>query len=133
MLCCFFFSRSCFIQTENNISNDKKQNKYMSISDTSSPAVKHVSALLLWMSKHRGSATAFLQIYHYIFRPFSFDSTKQLKEEEERKEYGGSGTGADEHFVGLFRARFQLAVHLADRKKMKCSSGLQLSSICNRS
>lgn len=77
--------------------------------------------------------TAFLQIDHYIFRPFSFDSTKQLKEEEERKEYRGSGTGADEHFVGLFRARFQLAVHLADRKKMKCSSGLQLSSICNRS
>lgn len=28
----FFFSRSCFIQTENNISYDNKQNKYTSIS-----------------------------------------------------------------------------------------------------
>lgn len=44
-MCCF--SRSCFIQTENNISYDNKQNKYMTISDTPSHAVSHVSPCAL--------------------------------------------------------------------------------------
>lgn len=45
MLCCF--SRSCFIQTENNISYDNKQNKYMTISNAPSQAVSHVSPCAL--------------------------------------------------------------------------------------
>lgn len=53
-MCCF--SRSCFIQTENNISYDNKQNKYMTISNTWSHAVRHVSPCALnvkaWALSH---------------------------------------------------------------------------------
>lgn len=85
-MCCF--SRSCFIQTENNISYDNKQNKYMTMSNTPSYAVSHVSPCALNV-KARNAETVFFWILLY-FRPFSFDSTKQLKEEEEEHRGGGA-------------------------------------------
>lgn len=52
-----------------------------------------------------------------FFRPFTFDSTKQLREDE--RGGGGStegmGPGDDEHFVGSVCACFQLTVHLAKK------------------
>lgn len=86
MLCCF--SRSCFKQTENNISYDNKQNKYMTTSNNPgcqsvmSPPPPHFECQSLGTS-----VTAFLWMYR-LLRPFTFDSTKQR---ERRGVQGGLG------------------------------------------
>lgn len=83
VLCCF--SRSCFIQTENNISYDNKQNKYMTMSNTPSCAVSHVTPLC-FECQSLGIQWLHSPGYRRSFRPFFFDSTKQLREEDKEEE-----------------------------------------------
>ncbi len=126
--CVVLFSRSCFIQTENNISYDNKQNKYTTMNNTPSCAVSHVSPCALNV-KAREFWWLHSSGYRRIVRPFSFNSTKQLREEEE--EYRGDGARG-----WWTLCRFGLCMfsaHCPSCKKLKCSSGLQLSSISNRS
>lgn len=68
-----------------------------------------------------------------LFRPFSFDSKKQLRE---RGGFGGAGgrgrCAADQQFVGWVLCMFP-AHCTSSKMKLKCSSGLQLLSVSNRS
>ena len=65
---------------------------------------------VLWMSKPREFQWLHSSRYRCIFRPFSFDSTKQLREEEEEEEeeYGGDRGGP-----GLMNTSSGLFVHVS--------------------
>lgn len=136
-MCCVVFSRSCFIQTENNINHmtTNKTNIWLEGDGRSRAVAPCVPPQRCFeCQSSRDSASAFVRTSPRFSDPFPLT----LRSSWKRRRLWRSTEGARWTLCRFGLCMFQLAVHLAkqQRKKskiLKCSSGLQLSSISNRS